>query len=539
MRKHAGDLAKMASTHPVAAPALGDLAHSGQFAIGPVFLDRFDTWQRIPLSADLLLSAHPTLTIEQRSDGDRALTLIGYLIDPENPDYGNQEILGELLARFSSFQALIDATASLGGRWLLVAQHGRATYFFHDPLGLRQAFFTVPPETRGELWVISQPGLVVERFDLRVDPAAQDFIASPIFARQPEYKWPGTASPFRAVKHLLPNHYLDATTATAHRYWPHRPLAPVSLEAALEPLSIKLRRLLEAAAKRYPLALGVTAGWDSRLVLAACKEIRREMTFVSLRQHAMAADHPDLAIPSRMLQRMNLPHEVVTCNGMSPSFQAMYETSVHMAHPHYGPDVETILRRFGRRLVAVTGSGWEVCRGGSRIWMPVLERRPSPQLLSLLEFGGMHPFTVDQLREWAAWVPRDMNVLPLEIFEWEQGHGNWLANTQLEFDIAWRDIFVPFNCRELIQTMLSLPEQDRNPPDYRVFRRLIAGFDPSLLEEPVNPHKVRSSAQYHVRNAKFLAKYVLKRAQALMRGQLATVTTVIESSEELLPFVVG
>ena len=83
----------------------------------------------------------------------------------------------------------------------------------------------------------------------------------------------------------------------------------------------------------------------------------------------------------------------------------------------------------------------------------------------------------------------------LDLFEWEQGHGNWLAMTQLEFDIAWREIITPYNCREVLTIFLSVDECYRRAPDYTLFHRLIDKLWPEVMQEPINPRPRQSLRQ--------------------------------------------
>ena len=68
--------------------------------------------------------------------------------------------------------------------------------------------------------------------------------------------------------------------------------------------------------------------------------------------------------------------------------------------------------------------------------------------------------------------------------EWESDYRNWLAMTQLEFDIAWRETFTPYNCREVFATTLGVDERwYRKAPDYVLFRRAIRKAWPELLSD--------------------------------------------------------
>lgn len=407
----------------------------------------------------------------------------------------------------------MEATFRLGGRWLLIAQQGNHSFLFNDPMGLRQAFYTDKERTDGNLWVMSQAGMAAERLGLTMDPLARDYVNRRLSKGHTEYMWPGSSSPFREIRHLLPNHYLDLGTGCCYRFWPNEPLVPLTFDEAVERLSKRLPQLIEAAANRFDLVLGMTAGIDSRLVLAASKSIRQELSYVSVKQVGMQTDHADLMIPANLLRKLELPHEVIHVQpGMSDAFREVYDKSVFLAHAHYGPDAEALLGHFGRAKVAVTGSGSEICRGDARFGISFLENKPSPEFLAREHIGGLHPFTIQNVQEWCAAAPHDCGIELLDLFEWEQGSGNWLAMTQLEFNIAWRDIFTPFNCRDVLISLLAVPEQYRVSPACRIYHELIGRLWPEVMNEPVNPHKDRARGNNHYQSIKFLARYGVARA---------------------------
>jgi hypothetical protein len=499
------------------------LVYSGQFVLGPRLVRSLPEWKEYAIGSGLCLSAHPELPVTQCLDGDRSLTLVGYLIDPDNTDATDADILRGLLRPCSGIQELTERTFRLAGRWLLIACDRHGKYLFNDTMGLRQAFYSDPGRTGGDLWVMSQPGLASKCFDARLDPAALEYRQWRLSQGHGEFMWPGAASPIRGVVHLLPNHYLDLGTGRSHRFWPTTPLEPVSFDAAVERLAQLLPQIMQAAANRFEIALGITAGIDSRLVLAASKSVHARFTYTSVKQRRMSADHADLVLPAGMLQRLNLPHEVIIAKpAMSDDFRKLYEEHVLFAQEHYGPDVEAILERYGRTKVAVTGSGSEVCRRELQLGLPFLERSPSPEYLAKRDMGGLNPFTVEYLREWCMTAPPDHGVELLDLFEWEQGCGNWLAKTQLTFSLAWRDLFTPFNCREVLTTMLAVPARHRVAPEYRIYRALIERLWPEVLDEPINPHKAQVPTTGLWRATKFLAKYSVARLRYWVSRRFAT-----------------
>jgi hypothetical protein len=490
----------------------GAWPYVNQFLLGPTFVERLPGWQRISVAGQSKLTAHPDLGCTQVADAGREITLIGHVLDPDAPDATNTDILRALLQQFTSRDSLIRATDRFGGRWLLIATSADESFLFHDAMGLRQAFYTDPAETGG-LWVLSQAGIAGEVLSLAPDALAINYMDTQTFRRTSESRFPAAASTFKGLRHLLPNHWLDLRTGTSQRYWPSQPLQALSPEVAEDRLLALLSGQIRAAAARFDVALSLTAGIDSRLVLAAARAVAQRVSIVTLRQGKMPDNHADIEVPARLLKRLGLPHEVIHApSTMTPEFSLQFKRNVYLAHDLYGHDAEAILRHFRRTKATITGSGAEVGRCPFRAKLPHADYvRFTPETLAWLEFGSTHPFLVHHFREWLADAGRQKHVKLLDLFEWEQDYGNWLAMTQLEFDIAWREIFTPYNCRELLATLLGVHERYRRAPDYVLFRRAISKAWPELLSEPVNPHARVGRLALRIADLKAIVKYWLFR----------------------------
>jgi hypothetical protein len=467
--------------------------YAGQFVLGPAFVESLPGWQRFEIGNGLRLTAHPQLSVSRTGTDETSLTLVGFMLDPRAPAATDADILRSLLPSASSAEALAEATASLGGRWVLIAvDHPRGRRFLiNDALGLRQVFFTTPDCAYG-LRVMSQPGMGAELLGLEADAAADSYMHSDSFRTDPEYKWPGAATAFKEIRHLLPNHSLDLATGSWHRYWPNRALERVELAEAVERMTGLLRGQIAAAERRFDLVVGLTAGLDSRVVLAACRGLEDRIEFATIRQARMRDDSADIQVSTALAGDLGLRHRVIRAPvAASAEFSAACKRSVYLAHEHYEADAEAILRCFAGQKVAVTGSGAEVGRCHWRETFPArwLNRTPGAERLARLELNSGHEFAVGHLHDWLEGAGGGRHVNVLDLFEWEQGHGNWLAMTQLEFDSVWKDIFTPYNCRELLVTMLSVDERHRRPPHHRLFTDLIRRIWPEALDQPVNPHK--------------------------------------------------
>ena len=483
-----------------------------QFLLGPEFVDNLAGWQNVKVSESLMLMAHPELTVEQVTDGCKSITLIGYILDPGCPKKDNVGIIQSLLAGFSTIKQLISATARLGGRWVVIADDGEQVVLFNDALGLRQVFYTAPDYREG-LWVMSQPGILAWLKELSIDDAALSFIDSYEVRNQAEYRWPGTATAFSEIIHLLPNHCLNLSTGKCRRYWPMAPIKARGLDEVVDEAIEMLQGLMDAAGSRFDLVLGMTAGYDSRIVLSASRSVLNKLSAITVRQGGMPDTHQDPVIAARLLGRLGIRHDIVRALPyMSAAFSKTFKENVFLAHDHYGPDAEAILDCYGRQKVVVTGSGAEVAREPFRKRIDSNKRHYTAQDLASLQWMGNNQFAVQSFQQWLDEFDESCGIHLLDLFSWEQSHGNWLAGTQMEFDIAWRDIFTPFNCRELLVCLMSVDEHYRSSPDHKLFKMLIEKMWPELMGEPINPQDG---------NKKHGSRKVMRKTASAVKNRLA------------------
>ena len=438
------------------------------------------------MAEQLRITSHPELEVQQVKKGVSSLTLVGHMLDTDDPTANNRKILEQLVSQFTDIDALVESCSTYGGRWLIIAVQGEDKYLFSDALGLRQVFYT-DATVSDSVWLVSQAGLAKQLFNLDVDSITQTFINSPQFSSYPEYSWPAFGTPFSQLRHLLPNHYLHLNTRIHYRYWPKRQIQHMQFDEAVEELSRRIQNTVAAVVNRFDnVVLGITAGLDSRLILAASKKWRDKIGYVTVQQASMTDDHQDIAVPHILLRKLGLPHTVVRAMpSMSAEFSDLFKENVFLAHEHYGPDAEALLNLYNRATVAMTGSGAEVGRCPFR-W-GASDSDMTAERLAVLDNKPESEYAASRFREWLADIDNACNVGILDLFSWENGHGNWLAMTQLEFDIAWREIITPYNCRSILTTMLAVDEKHRRRPQFKLANAIMRTMWSEVLTEPINP----------------------------------------------------
>ena len=466
--------------------ALQRLLFRRQFVLGPRAVDRFPSWQHVALGPDLWLTVHPDLGVTRVAAGERSAVLLGYVVDPSHPAAGDAEILAALLDGARAGGDVLERTASLGGRWVLVVHDGERTILFADAAGLRQVAYTEGPAP-GQRWCASQPALLAEVVGARTDDEAAAFLASADPDRHTSLLWfPGDATPYHGVRVLLPNHYLDLRTGRPTRYWPVTDVPVTTRRAALGRSLEIITGLMESVGGRFALMPALTAGWDSRITLAASRAASGSAFYYTGLFGEKTEDAPDVTVPSRLLARMGLRHAILDGRSrIDDAFAATYRRNVTPAFEPYCALAQAVLDGSPDGGVIVSGDAGEIVRcddASGRFAGGDLTARDLAALTRLPE----HPFALAAFERWLAGARAHRHNVPLrDLFAWEQEAGRLQAALLAELDIA-RESFAPFSCRTLLTTLLGVSERYRQEPAYYLFRSLIRRLWPDVLVEPIN-----------------------------------------------------
>lgn len=467
------------------AAAIRRLAFRRQFFLGGAGLEAFPDWARLRIAGTSWLSVHPDLDVCQATGANKSITLVGYVLDPNTPAAGNAEIVGRLLGALDTCETFWTHTADLGGRWVLIVDDGRDTLLLHDAGGQRSVYYAYD-QSEGRVVCASRPLLIAEQLGLSKSEGARTYFAAQKHDDCDVYWTPGDTSLYEGVRCLLPNHALNLRTGEVRRYWPDAGLSPRSLEEGLADSQRLLRGLLQSARRRFPLALSMTAGWDSRLMLALGRDIKDDLYYFTL-VYPHSEHSRDVRVPSTLLKELGLPHDLIPYpERIDLDFKAVYQRNVAAGLDAYCADAQALYERYPKDRVCITGDIAEIVKCYYSL-DGVDEGSVSGRDLVDLSKVTDHPFLVQALDRWLE-SARTGHVRLLDLFCWEQFVGKKQALIRAQYDIV-QESFAPLNCRSLLVTMLSVDEQYRCAPDYTMFRRLVEALWSETLRVPVNPEE--------------------------------------------------
>lgn len=470
---------------------LNKLIYRRQFILGPAFIKQFSHWTRLKIDQSLHLNAHPDLNVIHRTSMDASLTLLGYILDPDQPEADDQMIIDQILEKMFALKTtddLFQIVERYGGRWILIAGFKDHWLMLTDPCGYRAVHYSANSNGNG-FWSASQPGLFPFVMELQEDPDALEYLDRTKFQHwgNNEYIFPGDRSIYKEIKHLLPNHYLDLVSGDAKRFWPNKYLEPIAFNDCVEESSRFLTKTMEAAARRFELALSITSGRDSRLILASSKKIAEQVYYFTGKYWNLKKRSPDIEIPTKILSKLNLKHHVIHCpNKMEPGFGRIYNANVTPSHDVYGIIAQGFYRNLPKEKVMVKGNAVPIIKGTFHSFREDAEISAA-LFAKIMKVEGAK-FAKDSISKWLIEVQRSIYNLDIfDLYQWEIYEGNWQAMSQLEWDLVVGEIFVPYNNRYLLSLMLGLDKKYRIYPKYQLHEALIKKLWPELMEWPINP----------------------------------------------------
>ncbi|MEE4195730.1 MAG: hypothetical protein V2J07_11080 [Anaerolineae bacterium] len=468
---------------------INPLRYRRQFVLAEDELSGLPGWQKIQFGGKYYIHTHPDLDHCHFVDdqGVFEMVLLGYMLDPDHIEDSNQQIVDRMGASTGGdFDQLVQETYRKGGRWLLFYRKEDIFRVFADPAGLRSLFYIADPGSG--FMAASQPNLITDYQPFEISESARaGFLETSAYTEQIEYMLPSGFSLYDEIRHLVPNHYLDLSSRQQVRFFPVVEKPQFSLEEGVSIITDVFQNLMLAAAKRFPLALAVTAGYDSRLMMSATRGIE-DVKYYTLQYYNLHEASTDIVVPHKVLEQVGRVHQVFDCTQpMPPAFAEIYHANVHYAHAAWGNIAYGLSQHFPADHIAVKGNCGEI---GRRYYYKFdYPSYDGVELLTRLLHYEDTPFGQQVLADWY----QEINPLVekngyelLDFLYWEFRQGSWQAMSQLEWDLV-QEVFVPFNCRAVLHTMLGMDAVYRDAITSKVQRAVAQNLWPEMLNIPTNP----------------------------------------------------
>lgn len=296
----------------------------------------------------------------------------------------------------------------------------------------------------------------------------------------------GSLTAHRDVFRVLPNHFLDLETWTTHRFWP-RPgdfRSWMNFDQAVSQAAQAISAFSTAAANRFKVAVTMTAGFDSRALLAGCRASLDRFEFFTLEA---PKSELDIYTSQRLAAKFEVKHRVFPLRDASPTEMAIWDRMVGDCMVEAPRRTHTTLRDLAGRDAVFTGMYGEI--GRCRLYRQdfheingvtidaefILDRLTLPR----------HPELVANVATWLANLSGQPNSVILDLAFHELKFGSWSMG-QRPITNSIKLNFLPFAQRPVFEAFLGVAPEEKGTE--ALFAAVIRNLWPELLETPINKY---------------------------------------------------
>lgn len=414
------------------------------------------SWKKTKLKKfkrNCTLYSHPDLEVTTASSTDVEILLLGYILDPHNPDFLNQDIVNTLL-KYNSFDSISAATDRLSGRFAIIYSTVNTIKVFHDATGFREVYYY---NNNIDFACGTTPNIIAKYHPVEFDDEAEinRFFNSPELNNQ-ERKWIGSRTIYKGITKLLPNHYVELPKDQAHRYWPRENRSIIELNSAVKLAANILSGTYESALNRFKIEQTLTSGWDTRLELASCRKHIHKIPFYFLRgfkTDAGLVDSPDYLITKAIAEKYNLSIKFLVVEDLKvdEDFEKIYYENNILARPKL---LKAYYTAYLNKLDNVLTTSGVLGNSLLRVMPGINWSTEQAEVIARYYKYDKYPYVIDSINQWLEKTHplTKKNYRIMDLFYWEQHYGNWGSLSGSEQDIV-REEFRPFNNRELVTNL--------------------------------------------------------------------------------------
>ncbi|MDR3583744.1 MAG: hypothetical protein P4L59_00260 [Desulfosporosinus sp.] len=415
-------------------------------------------------------------------DKNSQICALGYIIDPFSPQKNNKQILEDVLKTCDNADKLIINLQKYSGRYVVLYKNDRDFIIINDACSMRQIYYTF---FDGQAIFTSSPKMFLDVFDYKwlIGDLKKSFIDEKLFAEK-GCMWFGDECLDDRLMKVLPNHYINMVKREVLR-------TPLKIrhfdceDDVIKYASDILQGTMVALNNRYKIVQAITAGWDTRIILAASKPVSDSIEYFTFTT-ALAEKHSDYIIPRKLANSLKINYKSILPGEVNQEFREFY--SKHHIFPRFNYTLRNVQYHSNNNLnkIHVSGMCSEIVRS-CYCDRKIFEAR---DLYEVAEFPE-NPYVSEQFDKWfwdAKGFSEEYGIPIIDLFYWENRMGNWGALFALEQDIA-NEQFVPFNNKEYLLAISTIDIKKRSAPNYVFFKKLVYNMWPETLDQPINPEK--------------------------------------------------
>jgi len=409
--------------------------------------------------------------------------LLGDMYDWENPKFGNSEILEHLL-EYSELKIsdLINHTNKYCGEYVVIVKKRENIFLFNDACSQREIYYADDFLSYG-----TQVKLIGNVCELKehTDIDAQQFYQSEYFEKNKLHV--GDRTHKKNVNHLLPNHFININEKKVERVSLPEITKTKTIDIVAKKASSMLKGYLDAISNRKKILLGLTAGYDSRVLFLASLGIKESKYYVNATTDLnITEDHYDIQIAKKLASIYKKELTIIEKDWKKIKFSNPKSEQEYIDDLDF-PRFSNIGTETTDDEVIINGNISEIARNYYGF-----HRGLTAEKLSFLNGCSNLKFAI---RQYDKWLENQNNFEKLgynilDMFYWEEKMGIWQSKTRTELYSLNRNVVTPYNSRDLLTLLLNTGRKNRDSHINKLYRKIITELSNHNIEVkniPFNP----------------------------------------------------
>lgn len=216
----------------------------------------------------------------------------------------SNNIAEKIVKNCKNIHDVIEYEKNLGGKYILLYKQGEAYYIQGDATCSIPIFYT----TEGSFVCSSNAQYIVNVKKYCVDDEYGKIRRCGNISQAMPYD----ITPYRQIKQLLPNHYLDISKQESVRFINSvYKQKEISVAQATERVLPMIEKLLALYIQHYKIYCPITSGRDSRVVLSFLRGSNTAFSCYTIKHPEHSDKTQDITVPIELCEKLGMKHQLV------------------------------------------------------------------------------------------------------------------------------------------------------------------------------------------------------------------------------------
>ena len=405
------------------------------------------------------------------------ITLIGFVFHGYNSN-SEEEILKDILKLKSNER--LDEIDKLCGHFVLIT-HDEKINIYTDASSSFKVFYG---KGEGNIFVGSDPKTLLSfhNFKKHSDKEKATFYNSDYFLNNRTKV--GKDCRYENMFQLVSNQKLELENLLEKRVFPRKRREEKSMEEASNLLIPIYKNIISQIEKKYTIFTSLTAGYDSRLLMATTKPISDRVKYYTFKLPHIKEDFIDFTLPRKMTKDLDLNYRLVNIKELDKGIIKEIEETYDLPKIRPFQQYNDIFPENIKPNILLVGFVSEV----SKNYLERVKIKNGKDIVRAIHF----PDNIYLENYYQNWLNINKKTILnygyelLDFIHWEQDISNF-AGQNTYYSNHYVNLFSIFNSREIMKIMLSVNPKYRDGKNTIFFRYLINKMWPELLNYPFNP----------------------------------------------------